>query len=418
MGCRVVVTGVGFENKGAEAMLLAVREYLAQHLPRASCCMVVATDSDAAKARDRGICPIRVTGTSLRRRWVLLLALLGIRRRARVTDGDLAKGLDSMFPVVDVIVDAGGYVSSDQWGIRPALSRFFCCLQARAHRVPVLFLTQSWGPFRGFWIRHLTAWSARRAELVVARDELSLGHLKGLGGLAEDKLLWAPDLALPMAASGLDAQSSIFPKCGIPAEAKTVIGMTPNMNCYKRSEGTGTGNRYVRLATHVARHILESTDAHLLLIPHEMHDLARDDRLLIRLIQEGIGDHERMHCLREDLGARDLKAVVGALDFLVASRYHSVIAAVSMGTPVLVIGWAHKYDELLRAIGLDELLVDHRNADVTEAAARFDEAFAGREKIRSAMRSRGRAVKNASQKPLELAVEIISRLQARRQTRS
>jgi polysaccharide pyruvyl transferase WcaK-like protein len=43
---------------------------------------------------------------------------------------------------------------------------------------------------------------------------------------------------------------------------------------------------------------------------------------------------------------------------LVASRYHSLVAALSMGTPVSVIGWSHKYDELMQSVQLSEYIVD------------------------------------------------------------
>lgn len=47
-----------------------------------------------------------------------------------------------------------------------------------------------------------------------------------------------------------------------------------------------------------------------------------------------------------------MKAVIAASEFTIASRYHSLVAALSARTPVAVLGWSHKYDELMDDMGL------------------------------------------------------------------
>jgi polysaccharide pyruvyl transferase WcaK-like protein len=67
---------------------------------------------------------------------------------------------------------------------------------------------------------------------------------------------------------------------------------------------------------------------------------------------------DRVAMLSGNESARQMKAVIGISDFLIASRYHSLVAAFSMRTPVAVIGWSHKYDELMQLVGLADFIVD------------------------------------------------------------
>jgi colanic acid/amylovoran biosynthesis protein len=45
---------------------------------------------------------------------------------------------------------------------------------------------------------------------------------------------------------------------------------------------------------------------------------------------------------------RHLKAVIGAADLVVGSRFHAVVGSLSQGVPTITLGWAHKYDHLHR----------------------------------------------------------------------
>ena len=54
-----------------------------------------------------------------------------------------------------------------------------------------------------------------------------------------------------------------------------------------------------------------------------------------------------MKLIPDDLNAIELENVIKQFDFVIASRYHSVVHSYKNGVPALVIGWATKYFELL-----------------------------------------------------------------------
>ena len=85
------------------------------------------------------------------------------------------------------------------------------------------------------------------------------------------------------------------------------------------------------------------------------------------LLKELTNNSNRIGILNEDESAANVKAVIGKSDFLVASRYHSLVAALSMRTPVGVIGWSHKYDELMQDIGLSDYITEVKSNDSSES---------------------------------------------------
>ena len=56
-----------------------------------------------------------------------------------------------------------------------------------------------------------------------------------------------------------------------------------------------------------------------------------------------------------------LKAFIAQAKFLVGSRFHSIVAALSSGVPAVSLGWAHKYEQLAKDLGCEQLL--HRASD-------------------------------------------------------
>ena len=52
---------------------------------------------------------------------------------------------------------------------------------------------------------------------------------------------------------------------------------------------------------------------------------------------------------------------MGKWDLMVTSRFHGMIAGLSMGVPTLVIGWSHKYGEVLKMFELENLAFDYKN---------------------------------------------------------
>ncbi|MBN1405368.1 MAG: polysaccharide pyruvyl transferase family protein, partial [Candidatus Omnitrophica bacterium] len=87
---------------------------------------------------------------------------------------------------------------------------------------------------------------------------------------------------------------------------------------------------------------------------------AYEDLWLCEEVYSMFSGNDKVRILRNDFDAIELESIIKQFDFIVASRYHSIIHSYKNSVPVLAIGWAAKYKELLEHFGQSEYLIDTR----------------------------------------------------------
>lgn len=88
------------------------------------------------------------------------------------------------------------------------------------------------------------------------------------------------------------------------------------------------------------RHILDTTDCSVALIPHVVWE-SNDDRTTLKELYNAVNCPERV-LLIEDCDCRKLKGYISRCRFFVGARTHATIAAYSTGVPTLVLGYSVK----------------------------------------------------------------------------
>jgi colanic acid/amylovoran biosynthesis protein len=79
-----------------------------------------------------------------------------------------------------------------------------------------------------------------------------------------------------------------------------------------------------------------------------------DDRQVGKRLQKLVGRHDNVIFLSQRFSHYDIKALFGCLDYLVGTRFHSVIFALTAGVPALAIEYEHKTSGIMQDLGLDE----------------------------------------------------------------
>ena len=74
-----------------------------------------------------------------------------------------------------------------------------------------------------------------------------------------------------------------------------------------------------------------------------------------------------------DLYAADIFHVLQTLDLAVVSRFHAMVGALSLGKPTVVVGWSHKYLEVMEEFGLGRHVLDEASATLPRVMASVDE---------------------------------------------
>jgi len=76
-----------------------------------------------------------------------------------------------------------------------------------------------------------------------------------------------------------------------------------------------------------------------------VHETFGGDAELANEVQRKLGEFEIE--IASDSDPKGLKDFIGGSRFVIGSRFHSLVAALSQGVPVIAFGWAHKYPRLL-----------------------------------------------------------------------
>ena len=65
----------------------------------------------------------------------------------------------------------------------------------------------------------------------------------------------------------------------------------------------------------------------------------------------------RLNCPIIELeDAREIKSFISNSYITITARFHGLVSALSTGTPVMAIGWSHKYQELLQDFNAENLM--------------------------------------------------------------
>jgi polysaccharide pyruvyl transferase WcaK-like protein len=122
--------------------------------------------------------------------------------------------------------------------------------------------------------------------------------------------------------------------------------------------------------------------------------------LMRRLVAAVGGASPAPMALDMDIGASGIKQVIAAMDVVLVSRFHAMVGALSLGVPVAVLGWSHKYAEVMARFGLEDNVMDYRQLDGERLRASVRGVFEAREAIRHAIAASLPAIKASAERPV------------------
>jgi polysaccharide pyruvyl transferase WcaK-like protein len=122
--------------------------------------------------------------------------------------------------------------------------------------------------------------------------------------------------------------------------------------------------------------------------------------LMRRLVAAVGGASPAPMAIDMDIGASGIKQVIAAMDVVLVSRFHAMVGALSLGVPVAVLGWSHKYAEVMARFGLEDNVMDYRQLDGERLRASVRGVFEAREAIRHAIAASLPAIKASAERPV------------------
>jgi polysaccharide pyruvyl transferase WcaK-like protein len=234
---------------------------------------------------------------------------------------------------------------------------------------PVVKCSQAMGPFRTRVNRILAKAVLPRLAAVCPRGDATERHLREQLGLTN--LTPAADLAFTMKVPE-DARERMRARLAAIPGPYLVVAPSQVVDTYC----SGHGIDYPAIMAEFIETAAARTGHTVVMIAHSAQPDAgvnhMNDLPLCREIHRRLGATDRVVFFDEDLLPTELRAVIAAGAVLLTSRFHAMISALTERTPLLVIGWSHKYAEVLAPFGLTDLAMAYD--DLTGAEAVLDRA--------------------------------------------
>jgi coenzyme F420-reducing hydrogenase beta subunit/polysaccharide pyruvyl transferase WcaK-like protein len=285
---------------------------------------------------------------------------------------------------------------------------------------PVVKLSQGLGKYENRLTRTIGKWMLRKCERVFARGQESMKMAEDVG--IGEPLDHAPDIAFVFEERYALTEEN-------PDYAKQVAGdlqrrrgdgqrvLVLSLSSVVKKKCDKSGIDYEGSMAKIVDHFLDQGHA-VVLLPNANREgkatLHNNDIPVVEavagLVHSQAADANLIR-LNRGLNAAGLRVVMRQADFLVASRFHAMIAGLALGLPTLVLGWSHKYREILAMFGLQEWAYDFTELDVAKLTKRIEELIAQEKGIRSKISDNIDRVKAAAQHQFDWLADFL-RVQA------
>lgn len=409
---RITVIGSALSgNKGAAAMLESAVQTLGERLGE-----VEFTLLSMYPAEDRAQNPypnlevvaadpktLGVTINSLALAHRLLPPLRPLLRRHRA----IRALADS-----DVLLDQGGITFTDGRE-KFLLYNVASILPALNLGTPVFKCAQAVGPFKNPINRLVSKVFLPKAQTLVTRGRITHEFAEGLG---LQNLVAGADYAFSLAMDGTEEQG--LREAGVDLgffEDGEVVGVCPSVVLQKKVEARG--DDYVgQMIAFIER--LRRAGKKVLLVPHSVRTgtekTHNNDLPLCTRIAGLLVPGEDVLFVDRELSSQQLRHLIGRCDLFVASRFHAMVSSLAMAVPTLVIGWSHKYREVLEMFELEEWAFGHDQLTPSHLWDRFEELSARRDEVQGLLDQHLPEVRSRSLKQADLIAELVRGRAARR----
>lgn len=329
---KIVLSGVEGINKGAELMLYAILAEIKKQFGQAEVYIPVSRMPKGIKGIKSTLCLRQSPGPLVhflaKKHFTGLLNRLGLRFRY----------LNNLNPIkgADYFIDASGLFFADQTHIgRYSAEEWETVLSGyKSQGTRVVFLPQSFGPFRETNTQAAMRAVDNYADLIIARDKESLIYVNSFVQNKEKVRLYR-DFTSPVDGECLSGYSYLEGKvCFIP-------------NTQMINKGIVSEKEYVSMISNMMKTARE--------LKHEVFLLDHsDDMPLIKKCRDAV---DFPVDIVTGLNALEVKGVISRSYACFSSRFHGVASSFNTGVPCITTSWNHKYQEILKDYQMEDCLL-------------------------------------------------------------
>lgn len=336
-------------------------------------------------------------GLSLKLKWgiVELFDFLGslfyftklTRKAAKIFISKKKRASLETFEECDAVFVKGGGLFQTYGGIESTYSMYFWCFHiflAKALKKPIYVMPNSFGPFEGPFVKSIAKKAMASCSVVTARESFSAKMVEEQLNI---KINVYPDLAFGLPASDI-SEKEIAARFDLPEDKKlAAITMRP----YRFPLSENPEGAYETFKSEMRKFIRWLSQAGYMPVIVE-HTLAvnahENDAACIADVIEGLDKSEYRIISDRSFDCRDLKKIYGMCDYIVGTRFHSVIFSLASGVPGLAIYYVgNKGQGIMNDMGLSEYAVSIYDVSCDKLKEMFVKMVENREGVLNKIRN-------------------------------
>ncbi|MCF0137999.1 MAG: polysaccharide pyruvyl transferase family protein [Oscillospiraceae bacterium] len=360
---NILITGAQFANKGAQSMLFTVISKVRDRYPDAEF-YYLPLDYFRKGCFDRcGEYRMHfVYDDLIMNDYPTRYGVIGkLKRRkdmnsaAEAMRGKNVLFLSEIWDRLDALIDISGYSLTSKFGIS-SINRIVRHInKAKSMGMSVIFMPQSYGPLNFGENTENVCRTIREAlckvDLLFAREKQGIDVLVNECGvknavLSPDTVLQAREIKTEHIFTG-EHEVSVQ-----RLDTAGAVGIIPNTETLKNGDRAFVLDCYRQIIG-----TLREKGREVFIFRHS------EDLQLCRDIYALVSEDEHCHLIEDELDCLAYGEFVKQFDFVVASRFHSVVHAYKEGIPALVLGWAVKYQELTALFAQGDYAFDITKAE-------------------------------------------------------
>lgn len=361
---RVAIVGAALSaNKGAAAMVETVISRLPERIgPTHFTLLTTYPEQDSGRLDDRSVEVLGMEPLRLLLIETPVASLALVARKMRLSTRWVRTRCCRAMLDSHVVVDVAGISFADGRGLPILVYNTLMTGLSLLLGVPTVKAAQAVGPFGTRLNRVLARIVLSNVATVCARGARTREHLDALG---IDNVVDVADLAF-----------SLEESVTVPAEVEKLLPdageqfLVVMPSAVVKSIHERAGGNYVEAMAEMVGLLRAATGMPVVIAPHSYRSGHKEGRMndgpVCRDVVARCRD-ESVIGLDFDLTAGELRHVIARARVLVTSRFHAMISGLSTATPTVVVGWSHKYKEVLDDFGLARFGCDSTALDDPES---------------------------------------------------
>ncbi len=309
----------------------------------------------------------------------------------------------------DIVIDEAGISFVDSRGFVMNTYAFVCAAVPMLCGVPVVKYSQALGTFKNGWNRFLAKWILPKIKLICARGRITQDNLASVGITKNVKLCADGAFSMPDSEYWAERVDELCSSDSFYGDNVVALSISSVVQGKCEKKGVDYKGCMIQFTDWLC-----SQGYNVLLIANAAREGSQkprnNDLMICTDVYNAVQDKDKVRWYPREMAPEEIRELLGRSRCLVASRFHAMIGALEKCTPVLLIGWSHKYKEVLDMFGLGEYAADFSALSLDTLKEKFTAFMADESAIRAQIKEHLPEVLESSRDNIRFIAEEIDKV--------